>query len=293
MHRYFASAVGPRHRRRERADIRMRVEPAHAVDERVGVELDVGIEHEVVVGPGAVQHEVVRGAVADVRVAVQVDHVNARVGEARLAERGDLRSATARSSLLSISARCTVRSAPSSRAAPIASASLRSVRSRRRDVGPVRDDADLQRRRQHEGRSGDGSDRVREAAAGCARIWEVRRPVNVRPRVVDSTCLRRTRVDRHAVAMHAPSHAAAGARRLRDALLAHAGVRDDIARTTAEVLVDGDLLGHTTHGLALLPAYLGELDARHDGARPASPSRRCSATAPRRRGTGSACPGRG
>jgi len=44
------------------------------------------------------------------------------------------------------------------------------------------------------------------------------------------------------------------------ALLLRAGVRDDIARATAEVLVDGDLLGHTTHGLALLPAYLGELD---------------------------------
>ena len=39
-----------------------------------------------------------------------------------------------------------------------------------------------------------------------------------------------------------------------------AGVRDDIARTTAEVLVDGDLMGHTTHGLALLPGYLAELE---------------------------------
>jgi L-lactate dehydrogenase len=28
----------------------------------------------------------------------------------------------------------------------------------------------------------------------------------------------------------------------------------------AEILVEGDLLGHTTHGLALLPAYLHELD---------------------------------
>ena len=44
------------------------------------------------------------------------------------------------------------------------------------------------------------------------------------------------------------------------ALLLRAGMRDDIARTTAQVLVDGDLLGHTTHGLALLPAYLAELD---------------------------------
>ena len=44
------------------------------------------------------------------------------------------------------------------------------------------------------------------------------------------------------------------------ALLAQAGVRDDIARDVATVLVDGDLLGHTTHGLALLPAYLAEIE---------------------------------
>ncbi len=43
------------------------------------------------------------------------------------------------------------------------------------------------------------------------------------------------------------------------ALLVRAGVRDDIARDVADVLVDGDLLGHTTHGLALLAPYLGEL----------------------------------
>lgn len=44
------------------------------------------------------------------------------------------------------------------------------------------------------------------------------------------------------------------------ALLARSGVRDDIARDVAAVLVDGDLLGHTTHGLALLPAYLAAID---------------------------------
>ena len=43
------------------------------------------------------------------------------------------------------------------------------------------------------------------------------------------------------------------------ALLRAAGVRDDIAGATSEVLVDGDLMGHTTHGLALLPGYLDEL----------------------------------
>jgi len=44
------------------------------------------------------------------------------------------------------------------------------------------------------------------------------------------------------------------------ALLVRIGVRDDIARDVAAVLVDGDLLGHSTHGLALLPGYLAELE---------------------------------
>ena len=44
------------------------------------------------------------------------------------------------------------------------------------------------------------------------------------------------------------------------ALLVRTGLRDDIARDVAAVLVDGDLLGHTTHGLALLPAYLAEIE---------------------------------
>jgi L-lactate dehydrogenase len=43
------------------------------------------------------------------------------------------------------------------------------------------------------------------------------------------------------------------------ALLQAAGMRDDIARDTADILVDADLMGHTTHGLALLPAYLQQL----------------------------------
>jgi LDH2 family malate/lactate/ureidoglycolate dehydrogenase len=43
------------------------------------------------------------------------------------------------------------------------------------------------------------------------------------------------------------------------ALLHAAGVRDDIACDTADILVDADLMGHTTHGLALLPAYLQQL----------------------------------
>ena len=42
-------------------------------------------------------------------------------------------------------------------------------------------------------------------------------------------------------------------------LLAASGLADDRARIVAEVLLEADLLGHTTHGLALLPSYLEEL----------------------------------
>jgi LDH2 family malate/lactate/ureidoglycolate dehydrogenase len=44
-----------------------------------------------------------------------------------------------------------------------------------------------------------------------------------------------------------------------DALLVRSGVQAEIARDTAAILLDGDLMGHTTHGLALLPGYLNEL----------------------------------
>lgn len=43
-------------------------------------------------------------------------------------------------------------------------------------------------------------------------------------------------------------------------LLGAAGLQEEVARDVAEVLVEGDLLGHDTHGLALLAPYLGELD---------------------------------
>jgi L-lactate dehydrogenase len=43
-------------------------------------------------------------------------------------------------------------------------------------------------------------------------------------------------------------------------LLVAAGMEEDKAVAVAEVLVEGDLLGHTTHGLALLAPYLGELE---------------------------------
>lgn len=43
-------------------------------------------------------------------------------------------------------------------------------------------------------------------------------------------------------------------------LLVAAGMEGDKAAAVAEILVEGDLLGHTTHGLALLAPYLGELE---------------------------------
>lgn len=45
-----------------------------------------------------------------------------------------------------------------------------------------------------------------------------------------------------------------------EALLVRAGARADIAADVARVLVDGDAMGHTTHGLAQLPGYLAELE---------------------------------
>lgn len=42
-------------------------------------------------------------------------------------------------------------------------------------------------------------------------------------------------------------------------LLAAAGLPEDRARVVAEILLESDLLGHTTHGLDMLPRYLQEL----------------------------------
>ena len=44
-------------------------------------------------------------------------------------------------------------------------------------------------------------------------------------------------------------------------LLQAAGLPDDKAVCVAEVLLEGDLLGHTTHGLALLSPYLSEIQS--------------------------------
>lgn len=44
-------------------------------------------------------------------------------------------------------------------------------------------------------------------------------------------------------------------------LLSRVGAPADRAETIAALLVEADLLGHTTHGLALLPGYLQEIEA--------------------------------
>ncbi len=45
------------------------------------------------------------------------------------------------------------------------------------------------------------------------------------------------------------------------ALLSRAGLDADKAGAVAAILVEGDLMGHTTHGLGLLPSYLTELES--------------------------------
>jgi LDH2 family malate/lactate/ureidoglycolate dehydrogenase len=45
------------------------------------------------------------------------------------------------------------------------------------------------------------------------------------------------------------------------ALLERAGMPPEKARDVAEILVEGDLFGRSTHGLALLPLYLREIEA--------------------------------
>ena len=54
--------------------------------------------------------------------------------------------------------------------------------------------------------------------------------------------------------------AAAALKAFATSLVERAGVRRDMAADVADVLVTADLLGHTTHGLALLAPYLGEIE---------------------------------
>ena len=57
-----------------------------------------------------------------------------------------------------------------------------------------------------------------------------------------------------------PRYSAPALEAFARALLVRAGVRADIADDIASILLDGDLLGHTTHGLALLAPYLAEIE---------------------------------
>jgi L-lactate dehydrogenase len=61
--------------------------------------------------------------------------------------------------------------------------------------------------------------------------------------------------------MTAPTHTLDSLSRFALHLLEAAGLDADKAAAVADVLVEGDLMGHTTHGLALLGPYLRELEA--------------------------------
>lgn len=56
-----------------------------------------------------------------------------------------------------------------------------------------------------------------------------------------------------------PKFEAASLQRFGQSLLVASGLSEARAQAVAEVLLEGDLLGHTTHGFALLPAYLQAL----------------------------------
>jgi L-lactate dehydrogenase len=58
-----------------------------------------------------------------------------------------------------------------------------------------------------------------------------------------------------------PRHDAASLLAFADRLLRAAGMPADKAQAVAGILIDGDLLGHTTHGLQLLPSYLREIES--------------------------------
>lgn len=59
-----------------------------------------------------------------------------------------------------------------------------------------------------------------------------------------------------------PRYAALSLSTFARSALAAAGMPDDKARAVSDILVEGDLMGHTTHGLQLLPSYLREIEAR-------------------------------
>ena len=65
---------------------------------------------------------------------------------------------------------------------------------------------------------------------------------------------------RRTMTASSPRYAAPQLLALARDLLVRIGMPDDKAQAVAEILVDGDLLGHTTHGLELLPRYLREVE---------------------------------
>lgn len=56
-------------------------------------------------------------------------------------------------------------------------------------------------------------------------------------------------------------HSSAALTAFATGLLSKAGLDADKAAVTAQILVEGDLMGHSTHGLQLLGQYLGEIEA--------------------------------
>ncbi|HWI83319.1 Ldh family oxidoreductase [Ramlibacter sp.] len=59
----------------------------------------------------------------------------------------------------------------------------------------------------------------------------------------------------------APAYDAALLLQFAQQLLQRAGMPADRAHDVADILVEGDLLGHDTHGLQLLPTYLAEIES--------------------------------
>jgi LDH2 family malate/lactate/ureidoglycolate dehydrogenase len=68
------------------------------------------------------------------------------------------------------------------------------------------------------------------------------------------------RLARHMLRLMAPRFAAPDLVAFARGLLARAGLDDDKAATVATILVEADLLGHNTHGLALLAPYVGDIE---------------------------------
>lgn len=60
--------------------------------------------------------------------------------------------------------------------------------------------------------------------------------------------------------MATPRYDADALRDYADQLLQAAGMESDKAATVADILVEGDLLGHDTHGLALLAPYIAQIE---------------------------------